>query len=82
MSIWNTFTEHHFELSGNEKEQFEHFLSLFQEYNSHTNLSAIRDEEGIVAKHFVDSLYGASVIEDLKNTTGTDGIRMLDIGSG
>ena len=48
------------------------------EYNTHTNLSAIRDEEGITLKHFIDSLYGASVIEGSKR----EKIRLLDIGSG
>lgn len=57
------FTSHGFELSTPELAQFERFLSLFIEYNAHTNLSAIRDEEGIILKHFVDSLYGASLIE-------------------
>ena len=58
------FTSHGFELSDAELAQFEQFLSLFMEYNTHTNLSAIRDEEGIVEKHFADSLYGASLILD------------------
>jgi 16S rRNA (guanine527-N7)-methyltransferase len=56
------FTSHGFELSDTELAQFQHFLSLFMTYNSHTNLSAIRDEEGIVEKHFVDSLYWVSVL--------------------
>lgn len=72
------FTSHHFDLSVEELAAFEKFLILFIEYNTHTNLSAIRDEEGIVEKHFVDSLYGAAIIgeSDKKNK------RVLDIGSG
>jgi 16S rRNA G527 N7-methylase RsmG len=38
------FLEHGFELSEAEVIQFQKFLALFMEYNSHTNLSAIRDE--------------------------------------
>lgn len=57
MEHYNIFLEHHFELSEAEKAQFEKFLKIFIEYNSHTNLSAIRDEKGIVEKHFVDSIY-------------------------
>ena len=57
-----TFTSHGFELSPEEFLQFERFLALFIEYNTHTNLSAIRDEEGIIEKHFIDSLYGAEII--------------------
>ena len=59
------FIQHGFELSDRELAQFEQFLTLFMEYNSHTNLSAIRDEEGIVEKHFIDSLYGVPMIEDI-----------------
>lgn len=58
------FTSHGFELSETELAQFQKFLELFTKYNLHTNLSAIRDEAGIVEKHFVDSLYGASVIHE------------------
>ena len=66
-TIMNTslFTSHGFELSDDELSAFEKFLALFIEYNSHTNLSAIRDEEGIVEKHFVDSLYGAGIIGEI-----------------
>ncbi len=60
------FRNHHFELSSEELIMFEKFLTLFIEYNTHTNLSAIRDEEGIVEKHFVDSLYAAEVIMDYR----------------
>lgn len=74
------FTSHGFELSESELSQFERFLELFIAYNSHTNLSAIRDEEGIVEKHFVDSLYGVGVISENIDNDGT--MRLLDIGSG
>ncbi len=91
------FTSHGFELSESELSQFEKFLELFIAYNSHTNLSAIRDEEGIVEKHFVDSLYGVSIIAESLPLIGGDGggtppslpykernetIKLLDIGSG
>ncbi len=57
MDNFHFFSDHHFELSESEKQQFQQFLKLFIEYNSHTNLSAIRDEAGIIEKHFVDSIY-------------------------
>lgn len=69
------FSQHYFDITPEESEQFKKFLSLFIAYNSHTNLSAIRDEEGIIEKHFVDSLYGAQAID-------TPSARLLDIGSG
>ena len=92
------FTSHGFELSGVELTQFEKFLELFITYNSHTNLSAIRDAEGIVEKHFVDSLYGIASITESQNNSITEQkpsgncgtvelwnsktLRLLDIGSG
>ncbi len=32
------------------------YLELLVEYNSHTNLTALRDEKSIIEKHFLDSL--------------------------
>jgi 16S rRNA (guanine527-N7)-methyltransferase len=77
----STFSSHGFELSDSELAQFEQFLSLFIEYNSHTNLSSIRDREGIILKHFVDSLYGVSIVSEIIEHTTTP-VRLLDIGSG
>lgn len=66
------FLEHGFELSDAELSQFQKFLSLFVEYNSHTNLSAIRDEAWILEKHFVDSLYGANIIAEALGSRHSD----------
>lgn len=44
------------ELSPEELIKFEKFLEIFMETNSQINLSAIRDADGIVEKHFIDSL--------------------------
>jgi 16S rRNA (guanine527-N7)-methyltransferase len=85
MQHWNLFLEHGFELSEEELAFFDRFLILFMEYNSHTNLSAIRDEQGIIEKHFIDSLYGASLIFDsMDDTEGKNQtpIKLLDIWSG
>lgn len=74
MTDVSLFSEYGFELSSEEEALFSRFLTLFLEYNSHMNLSAIRDEAGITEKHFIDSLFGAAAIE----LSG----RLLDIGSG
>jgi 16S rRNA (guanine527-N7)-methyltransferase len=50
------------------------FLELFKERNKIINLSAIRDEQGIVEKHFFDSLLGLEFIKNKK--------RVIDLGSG
>jgi 16S rRNA (guanine527-N7)-methyltransferase len=76
------FTSHGFELSDSELVQFEKFLELFMTYNSHTNLSAIRDADGIVEKHFVDSLYGVSILSENIASHQPNNIRLLDIWSG
>ena len=86
------FTAHGFELSDTELAQFEQFLSLFMEYNAHTNLSAIRDREGIIEKHFIDSLYGVTMMDQSlwsidsqhqkPQTKNQKPIKLLDIGSG
>ncbi len=76
------FSSHGFELSDSEFTQFEQFLALFIEYNGHTNLSAIRERDDIVEKHFIDSLYGVSIITEILAHTRTMPVRLLDIGSG
>lgn len=58
------FQKHHLSLTTSQIELFGKFLRLFLEYNSHTNLSAIRDEAGVIEKHFADSLM-ISKFEDL-----------------
>lgn len=53
---------------------FERYADLFMEYNAHTNLSAIRDREGVVSKHFADS----AMLLSFEEPEG----RVLDIGTG
>ncbi len=49
-------------------------LLRLQEFNSHTNLTAIRDEDGILVKHITDSLTLAPFLP--KN------VKLLDVGCG
>ncbi|MDQ1344352.1 MAG: rRNA (guanine527-N7)-methyltransferase [Patescibacteria group bacterium] len=53
---------------------FERYADLFLAYNAHTNLSAIRDREGVVTKHFADS----AMLLNFEPLRG----RMLDLGTG
>lgn len=55
--------------------KFEEYLLLLLRWNARTNLTAIRDEEGILRRHFVESIIGARVLP-----TGID--TLLDFGSG
>jgi 16S rRNA (guanine527-N7)-methyltransferase len=50
------FKKYNLELEDHEMKKFEKFLEIFKEKNSQVNLSAIRDDEGIIEKHFIDSI--------------------------
>ena len=73
-SPFSLFSQYDIELEPAEEAIFRKFLELFLEYNSHTNLSAIRTPEGIIEKHFIDSLMLGNFVE----LSG----KVLDIGSG
>ena len=56
--------------------KFDSYINFLIEYNEHTNLTAIKDYESILLKHFFDSLMLEHYF-DFKNTK-----RILDIGTG
>lgn len=56
-------------------ERFEQYLFLFLRWNARLNLSAIRDEEGILSRHFVESIACARALPAAIST-------LLDYGSG
>ncbi len=51
------------------------YLKLLQEYNSHTNITAIRNENDIIEKHFIDSLL-------LQTFLKKEDKKIIDIGTG
>jgi 16S rRNA (guanine527-N7)-methyltransferase len=55
--------------------QFDLYLSLILRWNSRTALTAIRDERGIVFRHFVESIACAAAVPESVRT-------LLDYGSG
>ncbi len=55
---------------------FSDLCDILLEFNSHTNLTAIKDPEGVAIKHFADSL--ASLIFDLI----PENSRVIDVGCG
>ncbi|MGI6777189.1 MAG: 16S rRNA (guanine(527)-N(7))-methyltransferase RsmG [Acetivibrionales bacterium] len=54
--------------------KFMQYMSLLKEWNTKVNLTAIEDEEGIIIKHFIDSLTILPCIEENAS--------VIDIGSG
>ncbi len=50
------FKKYSLELEDSEIKTFEKFLVIFKEKNSQINLSAIREDEAIIEKHFIDSI--------------------------
>jgi 16S rRNA (guanine527-N7)-methyltransferase len=56
-------------------EKFAAYLTLLQKWNARTNLTAIRDEEGILSRHFLESILCAH-----KLPQGI--VSLLDFGSG
>jgi 16S rRNA (guanine527-N7)-methyltransferase len=55
--------------------RFEDYLSLILRWNTRVNLTAIRDEEGILQRHFVESIACARALP-------ADITTLLDFGSG
>jgi len=55
--------------------KFEVYISLFVRWNKKLNLSSVRDEEGILSRHFIESI---AVAQSLSPEVAT----LLDFGSG
>jgi 16S rRNA (guanine527-N7)-methyltransferase len=60
------------------------YIDILQRWNSRVNLTAIRDEEAIVTRHFGESLFAASHLFPLWNPASSvvKAFRVSDIGSG
>ena len=72
------FLQHGIEATDDQLQKFEQFLEIFLSTNSQINLSAIRDEDGVIHKHFIDSLMLGRYNEELF----FPGATFLDIGTG
>jgi 16S rRNA (guanine527-N7)-methyltransferase len=84
--VTQLFLDYEIELSLDEQAQFSHFLELFIAYNSHTNLSAIREPRAIIQKHFIDSLipflqcgFSSGTVLDIWSGGGFPGIPLAII---
>ncbi len=56
------------------------YLDLLLRWNARMNLTAVRDPEGIVTRHFGESLFAAARL--FPDRTAAAGKRLIDIGSG
>ena len=66
-------------LSSSQLEQLSNYLDLLVKWNAKTNLTAIRDPEEIVHRHFGESLFAArNLYPNVQNTRET----LIDVGSG
>lgn len=61
-------------------EQFSIYAATLQEWNRKINLTAIVDDEGIIIKHFLDSLL---LLDSLRELCVNDTrLKMIDVGTG
>ncbi len=56
-------------------EQFELYYKTLEEWTTHTNLTAIKEKDAVILKHFVDSLTCLAYIPEKTKT-------LIDVGSG
>ena len=63
-------------LSEKQRQQFDRYMDLLLNWNEKMNLTAIRDPEGVVIRHFADSLSLFSVV------SLQAGMRVIDVGTG
>lgn len=72
-------------MSYRENPQLQKLVSIFLEKNTHINLSAIRDEEGVWVKHIEDSLIVEKILQDYLGNRGEGRgktMEVLDLGTG
>ena len=64
--------------------QLQTYLDLLLRWNARTNLTAVRDPEQIVTRHFGESLFAARLLCDAGalNSTGAVPPTLADVGSG
>lgn len=59
-------------------EQVVQYVALLVEWNQRMNLTAIKEPEGIIVKHFMDSLSVLAALEPLAN----EAFSLIDVGTG
>jgi 16S rRNA (guanine527-N7)-methyltransferase len=77
----NIFNKYNLELESWEIQKFEKFLEIFKEKNSQINLSAIRDDQGIIEKHFIDSIL-LNAFVDFEPSLEWSKVKVADLWTG
>jgi len=70
------------ELSPRAFDQFQLYLELLLRWNTRVNLTAVRDPEQIVTRHFGESLFAAQVLTTHTGPEGAPPTSLADVGSG
>jgi 16S rRNA (guanine527-N7)-methyltransferase len=101
-STWNKFMQHNennrdlilegakrlgIRLSQKDSSQFLLYLKTLKYWSSRINLTAIRDDRGIIIRHFLDSLAGLAILPGEKPTSNRKilletSYRVMDVGTG
>jgi len=68
-------------LTNEQLEQISAYLDLLLRWNARMNLSAVRDADGIVTRHFGESLFAARHLFPAKEDRRSES-RVIDVGSG
>lgn len=70
------------QLSPQLPEKLRAYLELLQRWNARTNLTAVRNPEQIVTRHFGESLFAANLLFPAGNAGGGPTLTVADVGSG
>lgn len=64
-------------------QQFSRYFDLLREWNQRINLTAIVDEQGVLLRHFIDSLTVLRALPEAINMLNSmQSLRVIDIGTG
>ena len=71
-------------LTAEDLQRISTYIDILQRWNARINLTAIRDEEHIVTRHFGESLFAARHLFPLCSSVPSvvSGVRVADVGSG
>jgi 16S rRNA (guanine527-N7)-methyltransferase len=61
---------------------FDRYATMIRDWNTRVNLTAILDDEGIVWRHFIDSLTILPIIDNEKSRVGNRPLSLVDVGTG